>query len=182
MISLKTTPKGVDIPIQKLQQYLYGRLNATWNLSDTDFNCYGRAYKNDLGNGFIPEVYVGNNEYKEVLLDDTVKALSFFGVSDERKGKYDYTTEACLIFFVDISKIKSLQHRGDEEVKIDVLQLFETALFGFELTGFTTTKELVFKEYTGLRRNDGLKFKDMHPKHCFRLNFSLTYNNNFCNN
>jgi hypothetical protein len=182
MISTKTNPKGIDEPIQKLQQYLYGKLISAWGLSNEDFKCYGRAYKNDLGNGFIPEVYVGNNEYKEVFLDDTVKVLSFFGVSDERKGKFDFTTEVFLIFFVDISKLKSLQHRADEEVKMDVLKLFEISLFGFELNGFTTAKEQVLKEYTGSRRNDSLKHIDMHPKHCFRLNFSLTYNNKFCNN
>ena len=182
MISLKDTPKGIDIPIQKLQQYLYDKLTTIWSLSNNDFKCYGRAYKNDLEKGFVPEVYVGNNEYKEVLLDDTVKALSFFGVSDERKGKFDFTTDVFLIFFVDIIKIKPLQHRADEELKIDVLNLFKTSLFGFELTSIVTGKENVLKEYTGSRRDEALKYIDMHPKHCFRLNFSLNYNNKFCNN
>lgn len=182
MISLKTDPKGIDIYIQSLQKYLYSKLNSIWELSDTDFKCYGRAYKNDLGNGYVPEVYLGNNEYKEVMMDDTVKALSFFGVSDERKGKFDFTTDIHLVFFVDIIKIKPMQYRADEEIRVDVLKLFEVSRFGFELNGFTTSKEQVLKEYTGTRRSESLKYVDMHPKHCFRLNFSLTYKNKFCNN
>jgi hypothetical protein len=58
---------------------LYPKIVAAWGLdanSDKHYNSYSRAYRNQTEDGYIPEVYKSGKEYKEVLLNDKIKALS----------------------------------------------------------------------------------------------------------
>ncbi len=174
---LKPSPVGIDIPIQHMQTYLYDKLSVRWGLTTDTLNCYGRAYRNATQDGYTPEVYIGNNEYKEVYYDDTISASSFFGIGEEIKNNNKATTaDVFLIFMVDLNKVKPGATRNDEECHIDVQTLVTTLFYGFTFTGLVTGIDHVFKDYSGWRRDKGIKFTDTHPQHCFRLNFKLIYN------
>jgi hypothetical protein len=174
---LKPSPVGIDRPIQQMQAYLYNALVAKWGLDDTKLTCYGRAYRNATQDGYTPEVYVGNNEYKEVYYDDRLSASSFFGVGEEIKNTAkSVTADVFIIFMVNLNNIKPGVNRNDEECHIDVQTLVTRLFYGFTFTGITTGIDHVFREYSGLRRSKGIKFTDTHPQHCFRLNFKLIYN------
>jgi len=176
----KTEKEGVDIPIHNLQEWLYDRLVATWGLnadSSLDYNSYARAYKNEKSTGTVAEVYIGSKQYKEVYLDDKIKALSFFSVGEATNliGG-DLETTCSIHFFVNLKALKNQTDRADEEVRIDVVNLlYNRKLYGFQFTGFETGVENVFREYPGPIRDQGLKFRDMEPYHCFRVNFRLRY-------
>jgi len=186
MLFLKTAPVGVDIPIQKLQSYLHGKLLSKWGLQNADYEAYGRCYRNQKDAGYIAEVYVGGNEYKEVYLDDRIAALSFFGLSGNIEYEAGNTADVHLIFWVNIKKLRpAITHRGDEEVRKDVQQLVDNDYQGFQFAGIQLGLEKVHQEYRGTimaaqANLDPLKFRDMHPYHCFRLDFKLTYNINRC--
>jgi hypothetical protein len=180
MNNVKTSPKGIDKQIQKLQEYLYSKLKTKWGITDDDWQSYGRAYRNQKEKGYIPEVYTGSDEYEEVFADDSLKVLSFFGVGDSFKGSYSLTGPVFLIFFVNIEELKTLTHRGDEEVRLDVQLICKDADFGFTMTGVQTGIDNVYKEYPGIRRDEGMLSKDMHPYHCFRIDFELTYEPQNC--
>jgi hypothetical protein len=120
MLYVKENPVGIDIPIQNFQKFLYKKLCEKWG----DFECYGRAYRNQKDNGYIPEIY--NGEYKDVFFDDKVSALSFFNVSDMQKQLMSQReADVSLIFCVNIQKVKNIKHRADEEVRIDVIEICE---------------------------------------------------------
>ena len=178
----KASIKGIDIAIQAMQTKLYDGLKTTWALTDQSFAMYGRAYRNQTDDGYTPEVYVGNNEYKDVLFDDTVAALAFFGVGETipvTKGQS--TADIFVIFMVNLDKLKAgVVSREDEEVRVDVEKLCATPFFGFSISGFQTGLEAVFKEYSGWKKKTGIQFRDQHPKHCFRINFKLMYTINQC--
>lgn len=180
MNNVKTNPKGIDKQIQKLQEYLYTKLLAKWAITDDDWQCYGRAYRNQKDKGFIPEVYTAAGDYEEVFPDDKLSVLSFFGVGDSFKGSYSLTGPVFLIFFVNIDDLKTLAHRGDEEIRLDVQQICSQVDFGFYMTGIQTGIDNVYKEYPGMRRDEGLRARDMHPFHCFRIDFELTYEPQNC--
>jgi len=182
MIFLKTPPIGVDIPIQYLQQALFDQLKVVWNIGDADYNCYGRAYRNQKEDGYIPEVFTGGKEYKEVYVDDKIAALSFFGVSGGREIDFSMvSTDAHLIFFVDLPKLRTVAWRPDEEARMDVYRIIDLrGVMGWNLTSMTTGIDNVFREYTGYRSVDSIKIRDMHPFHCFRFDFELKYDKNFC--
>ncbi|TAN17234.1 MAG: hypothetical protein EPN37_07210 [Chitinophagaceae bacterium] len=188
MLVLKDNPTGIDQPIQRLQSWLYPRLKTVWNIGDNEWMSYGRVYKNQDVKGYIPEVYVGGNEYKEVFFDDNYPVISFLGMEDKRQIDVSDNAQAYIIFQVDLSVLKpAIGHRGDEEVHMDVLNQFKTPVFGFKLSGIETGIENVFSEFRLYKRHTGqmtntesIKYRDMHPLHCFKVTFNLKYKNNNC--
>lgn len=179
MLLIKTNPVGIDFYIQKLQTYLHTRLLAKWGIDTATYQCYGRAYRNKKDNGYIAEVFTGGTEYKEVYWDDTMNAISFFGLSNNIKQPVGSSADVHLVFFVNILKLKpAIVHRADEEVRQDVQMLFDSSVQGFNFISTDLWLENVLKEYAGSYRDERLKAVDMHPVHCFRLNFKLLYNPN----
>ena len=154
-------------------------MKKTWGINnDTAWDCYGRAYRNQTADGLTPEVYKGNGEYKDVYWDDSLKVLSFFNVGENIKFQnLSATASVSLIMMVNVSKLKpSSTVRNDEEIRNQIQKFCRVNRFTFEMNSFETGIDNVFKEFSGWRKSDGMKFKDLHPWHCFRINFSVVYN------
>lgn len=183
MMFTKDNIEGVDVSIDGFQRWLYPKLVAKWGLeanSDKDYNCYARVYKNRTKDGYIPEAYIGGKNYRELLLDDKVKVLSYFSVGDTTTfAQNRLVTNVGLVFMADLSKITNNQDRMDEKVRQDVVQLVQGIRFyGFSFQGVETGVDNVYREFSGARIVKGIKFSDMHPNHCFRVNFTLSYKSN----
>lgn len=181
MLYLKDKPVGIDSELQSLQTALYVNLLSAWGLEEADYACYGRAYRTQRDNLFIPEAYKGNGEYKDVLLDDSVSVLSFFSVGNQ--GSIDNTTgyasaDVGVIFWVNVAKAKpTVLHHADEEVRRDVQYIISRESVMYMLTEQITSVDSVFSEYDVATRRDGVLSKDMHPWHCFRFNMTINYAN-----
>lgn len=187
MLIVIDDPKGIDVPIRKLQEKLHSYLMNAWILDPEDdiqnalYQSYGRCYRNKKDTGYIAEVYVGSNEYKEVYWNDNLNAISFFGISSVINHNVGEIADVHMAFFVNISKLKpALTNRADEEVRMDVLNMLGKGWFGFNLVSIELGIENVLKEYPGSIRDKGLARVDMHPIHCFRINLKLNYNRNNC--
>jgi hypothetical protein len=188
MLIAKTQPAGIDFPIQQLQTKLHDGLIRDWGLADSNqYQAYGRCYRNRKEAGYIAEVYTAANNYQEVYWDDTLTAISFFGITGSLKK--EITTEANIHFvmFADLEKLALrneagavITHRSDEELRLSVLQLIGKSSFGFTVEGVELWIENVLREYPGSRREDRMKAVDMHPVHCFRINMTLRYTNKRC--
>jgi hypothetical protein len=174
---LKSSPKGIDTWIQKIQTHLYPTVCAKWGVNDATYNSFGRAYNNATKDGYVPEAYVGKNEYRELFYDDTVSATSFFIVGDTvTTTNRANMADVSIIFMVNLAKIKPGVNRNDEEAHIDIVTQLVGTIYGFMYTGMTVGINQVFKEYSGWKKTIGIKFTDTHPQHCFRINFKLQYN------
>lgn len=172
---------GIDKPIYAFQTYLYDALKPIWSLTDSTFNMYGRVYRNQTEDGYLPELFIGGEDYTDTLFDDTLTANAFFGVGETIKvDKQDTTADVFLVFMVNLNEIKPGNDRNDASAHYDVQNLCQNGINGFILNGFITGIQNCFKEYSGFRGTDAIKFRDQHPLHCFRLNFKLTYNINNC--
>lgn len=180
MLYTKSAPVGIDIPIQNLQTILHTKLNEVWQMSAGDYRAYGRCYRNQKDSGYVAEWYIGSREYNELYLDDRVKVISFFGLNSPIDHKISNIAPVHLIFFVNVQSVKNLSHRGDEEVRVDVQNIVQGDWYGFNLNRVVLGIENVLDEYPGSLRDVGLKFRDMHPFHCFRFDFDLLYNINQC--
>lgn len=186
MLILKTNPSGVDIPIEKYQSWLFDQLKGLWKLNgDGDFDCYGRVYKNNSETGYVPEVFVDslsstNKVYNPILFDETRNTVvSFFYLNDQVNYEDgSSTTKVSLIFLTNLDKInKGVDHRPDEEIKLDVMRLVHTGKYGFEFTSIETGLKNVAKDFDGwLKSKDETTFLDRHPRYCFKVNFNLLYN------
>lgn len=180
MLYTKVSPVGVDIPIQALQAYLHDQLLTKWGLDNRMYQAYGRCYRNQKDNGYVAEGYIGSNEYRELYLDDRYSVLSFFGISENVKFDTGNQAEVHLIFFVNLPKLSTTSHRADEEIRRDVQNLVQYGYQSVYLNNVRTGIANVLEEYPGSIRDDRLKFRDMHPFHCFRFDFTLNYNINAC--
>ena len=185
MLITKTEPKGVDFHIQQLQTLLHTRLTDANHLDTYKYKAYGRCYRNKTDNGYIAENYEGSNEYKEVYWDDAFSAISFFGISGSFKNGINHEVDVHLVFFADLNKLAlknsdavTITHRADEELRAMVLKIIGKHSFGFAYVSTELWLENVLKEYPGSRRDERLKYIDMHPVHCFRINMKLIYNPN----
>lgn len=173
---LKNNPVGVDEVIQSMQKRLFSNLSDAWP-AGIKYNAYGRCYRNKKDNGYIAEFYEGSNEYREVYWDDTLSALSFFGVDPITEIDTDPVANVHLVFFVNIADLKpGLQiERQDEEVRLDVYRIIERNIRGLVVNAQKTGIENVLREYPGSFRDDRLKVVDMHPVHAFRYDFQVRY-------
>jgi hypothetical protein len=189
MLQLIDTPVGVDVPIRQLQQWLYPQLMKVWGLDDSIaaqsslYECYPRCYRNRKDNGYVAEVYIGSGEYKDVAWNDNLNAISFFGIGTNIKNKKSPVDEVDvhLVFFVNIDKVRpGFSYRSDEQVRLDVENIIQADYFGFLFKSVDLGIENVLKEYPGSIRNQLEVAVDMHPVHCFRINFVLIFDNNNC--
>lgn len=187
MLTVIDNPNGIDVPIRKLQEKLYSSLMEAWGLDPENpeqnalYECYPRCYRNKKDNGYVAEIYKGANEYRDAYWDDKLNAISFFGISNNIKHDVGEKAEVHLVFFVNLSKLKpALSTRGDEEVRLDVLNIVQAEYYGFTFKGVDLWIENVLKEYQGSIRDKRLADVDMHPIHCFRINFLLIYDSNNC--
>lgn len=171
----KTNPKGVDKKIDRMQDVLFTNLSA---LGWTDYEVYPRAYKNYKESNRIPEIYIGEGDYNEVLFDDTKNVTSFFLVDDttdisERK----LTTNVSIIFQANLKSLfPTILHRPDEEMHVNIFESVKENNIGFELNKISTGVRNV---YSDLEINGNLleaaKLCDMSFYHIVKLDFSLGY-------
>lgn len=181
MLITKLAPVGIDVPIGKLQNYLFTRLLTKWGIQAADYESYARVDRNKKGNQYIAEVYTGQNEYKEVYWNDTKAVISWFGIGPKTTFDKLNKTDVHLVFFVNLNKVKPLiTHRADEEVRNDVQKLIGNTQNGFSYDSCEIWVENVLREYPGSRRDERLSVVDMQPLHCFRINLSILYGTSIC--
>lgn len=178
MIKTISNPTGIDWHLQQAQGKLYAHLQKVWGAGD--YHCYGRAYRNAAtGGGYIAEVYEGEGRYKEVYWDSQLSAISFFGIGPKSTKEAAHQLDVHLVFFANLEKLKpGITHRADEEVRQDVYNAFGPAAYGLTYDSTELYLENVLREYKSSLRDERLRTVDMHPVHCFRLNYTLSYNPN----
>lgn len=181
MLILRSNPKGMDALIQRFQTKLHEKLLTYWGIDEDQYRCYGRCYRNKTADGYIAENYEGDGEYKEVYWDDSLSAISFFGIASEIEQVIAAKTTVHLVFFVNLAKLKpGIAHRADGEVRTDVIDAIGMGMYGLTVQSVQLYLENVLKEYPGTRRDNYLKYVDMHPVHCFRINLTLIHSKLNC--
>lgn len=187
MLITKTNPSGLNWYVQQLQTALHTTLVGAsgWNLADSAaYRAYGLCYRNKTADGYVAENYEGSDQYREVYFDDTLTAISFFGLSGPiTQNGAGSEADVHLVFFADLNKLAlkdstgaTISHRADEELRNSVLNLIGKSRLGFVYQSTELWLENVLKEYPGSRRDERLKYVDMHPGHCFRINLKLFFN------
>ena len=169
---LKDNPVGIDWAIDRIQKTVFNSVN--WDTAVGGYESYHRAYKNESPDGKIPEVYIGDDDYKEVFMDDGFSATSFFMVDDTitQLEEDKYSANVDYVFQVLLDELyPSIIHRADEEAHRDVLLAVNDSVINVEVTDIVKGRENV---YSGLRI-DQLECDDMHPYHFFKLGLTVNY-------
>lgn len=179
---LKTSPVGIDAVINRLQNAMYSYL--TTEIGWTNYESYPRAYVNPKEGGTIPENYIGNGEYKEVLFDDKFNVTSFF-ISDESRDysndEGQFVQDVSIVFQGNLKKLyATIAHRADEEMHKDLYNSLLESVTESELTGMVTGIDNV---YSALSLPDGfkdrIKLDDMSYFHVVKIDLSIPFD--YCN-
>lgn len=163
-----TNPQGIDATIQKIQNYLFDKLN--WG----EIDVYGRVYRNQSKQkGISIEAYHGKNEYKDVFTDDTKNATIFF-IEDEvhnSKEGIRFTNKLKIVFMINLSKtFPNINHRADMESEMRAIELIrKNPKFSFE------KMEKGIKLSLGEFFTDNIKLQDMQPYHIFSITGEVSY-------
>jgi hypothetical protein len=182
MLITRDSAVGVDKAIEELQTKLHTGLVSLWDLEDTSvYKCYGRCYRNRRESGYVAEVYEGNNEYKECYWDDSLYALSFFGLSDTIEIGVQSSVDAHLIFFVDLSRVLSGADRNDEKARVQILNILGAGDMYSPVKSVELTLDNILREYKGSITEQLRNHVEMHPVHCFRVNLELIYETTLSN-
>lgn len=161
-------PKGIDQQIQFSQNDIFKGLD--WG----EIDVYGRVRKNPVNDGFYPEAYIGNNEYRDVYLNDEVNATIIFikdGDSEvDEFGAY-WTSDVKCVVMVNLEKIyPNIAHRADTESQIAVITQLEKNKM-FSITG---TEEEIADIFQGFKI-DKIATDNMQPYHIFAVLGSMKY-------
>jgi hypothetical protein len=164
-------PIGIDKPIQDMQTLLSQGLWPDIPVDNRAF--YHRVFRNFRNGLLVPEVYVGDGEYQEVLFDDYISVLSWFDVSDETES-YDggQVVQSVGVFFaVNLDDLyPSLSHRAVEEAHNDVRKILGSRPTTYDITGLTTGAAAY-----GDFDSAAVKFPNMQPWHIFRFNTNISF-------
>lgn len=177
MNNVTTSTIGIDTVIQSIQTTLYEQLTSEWC---DNIDAYGRVYRNvhrtDANpNTIVPEWYIGNNEYKDVYYSDEFACVYTF-IDDQNHTTNDemvFSSNVKCVFMVDLSRIYLTEvGRADMKAQNDVIEVLRNNAFNrFTVTGITKGIRNVFQGF----EQDGIKFTDTHPYHCFSIDIELFY-------
>lgn len=165
--NLVTNPIGLDTTIYQLQKELYDKLQPLWNVN---LDGYPRCYSIQREKGRSIEYYKGKNEYKSLI---HLEGNKFFFTAENRQTQTtidSWTTEIDLFFILNLDQCKpDLKSRGDNEVRVDVLNVIKEfgGNIGLNVQTIINVEE-VFNGYDFTFRND------QQPYHCFRLILNVT--------
>lgn len=187
---LKIKPVGLDHYIQQQQINIYNTQIGAWGLEGltaNQFEVYGRAARNWKTDGYIPEVFSQGKEYKEVLFDDRLAALIFFGLNDPETvtENQTHTYKVSIYGFVNLDKIKPDNNgqRVDMEVMNEIINLVDRK-YGFVVTAVYRDIDHILQYFSGKKIKDGVKQFNMQPNLSFRIDCDVIVNialPTFCN-
>ena len=161
----KTDPRGIDFVIDEIQLLLDS------SLSWTDFTCYPRIYKEETQNGVKPMNYVGDGDYVDTFLDDTINGSCFFYKEDSMSATNGYFNEVKLsiVFQINLYDLyPSITHRADEEAHRHVM-LALNSLPTTKVEGLVTRINNVYSEFSTTQ----VQLDDIGEFHVFRVDMSV---------
>jgi len=149
-------PAGIDRAIQDLQVYIQN--NLSWVDNAYDYNVFG----NDESQAFC---FFSLNSDVEVETSQTGKTIQ-------------HNASVSLIFFVDLSKTHTLQHRADENAIVDVEKIvsnYSNEFSNWNLRKIIRTVDSVYNRYDFTNIDARI---DNEPYTVFSFEFDMKYNNN----
>jgi hypothetical protein len=158
----RTSPVGIDKPIQRIQNSLYDFAQSKWSLSESQILAFGRVEK--IGDKLRWYKQSSTKDYEEfdMLLSD-LHPFEFFFVTSSSLFTSIYESEVGLYVFANLSVLKPLvTHRADEEVRKDIADRFRIAEW---FSGFSDATDLP----------GYMDVMNMQPYHAFKINLNLHY-------
>lgn len=158
---------GIDVEIESAKDLLNSQISG--------LTMYGRAFRNNRNKRNIPELYLGNNEYREILFEDSQSQGFFYETANvELDVPTVGRTEIYICFAVNLNELYAsiTNERQDQYFIKDVLNTMTATRF--KPVRLRTGREAF--DIWNLER-----FNNMHPYYLLRVECELQYSiNNNC--
>lgn len=162
---------GINAVIELIKDDIYQDLYDRWNNS---LNAYGRMYRLPDQNSWKPSWYVGDREYKEILMDDQ-KCIMYFEVGDKDSSEDGlvFRSPCKIVFMVNMElAFPNSTIRSDGEIQRDVIEILrENAHERFQITGIERSLNRIFG---GMSKDVFQNFNDQ-PYFAFAVEIDLDY-------
>ncbi len=187
MIIAKNNPVGLDAVIARIQKAIDDAFKNKWKREDQEENlgiiCYPRCYINIKNKHKHIEYFDSMDDkqsidYLDVLDTETNKLIILNDDYEIVKiGPNHYSTYLDLIFLVDLNSThKSIKHRADEEVRLEVTKEIEKVP-NISIYNYTRKLNKIFGD---------IKYDyklNLQPSHCFKITVHVdrfTQNEKYC--
>lgn len=160
---------GIDSVIDKIQKRIY-TLKEDWCIELTG---YPRCYILQKQKGIKTiESFLDNEEYSGSLISAEGNKFFFLaGESIENVSNNYFRTTIELYFMLEIDSIyPNIQHRCDEEVRVDVINVLNQ-ISGISILKIESNSDKVFARFNN-RISQSFEHEytdDMHPYHYFKV-------------
>jgi hypothetical protein len=162
---------GINSAIENIKNDIYDSLNDRWNYS---FDAYGRMYRLEKEGSWCPNWYVGDNEYREILMDDT-KCIMYFQVGDKDSSEDGlvFRSPCKIVFMVNMEMAyPNSTIRSDGEIQRDVIEILRNNSHErFQITGIERSLTRIFG---GMAKSTFENFNDQ-PYFAFAVEIDLDY-------
>lgn len=171
-------PIGIEIPISRIQKYLFDSLT---DLGWGSLEVYGKAYKNRILTGLVPQWYKDDGEYvTDLYIVDTNdnNGNIFFLVDDTQKAinAVEFQATVKIVFMINLDGIyANLSKRDDVKAHKTVSGLLKDKS-QFTIKSLETGLETVLKGFD----TTNIKLADIQPLHIFAFKGVIKYNINKC--
>jgi hypothetical protein len=165
---IKYNPVGLDVVIDNIQRKVY-ELKDLWGV---ELDGYPRCQILMREGKKTIEAYLGNDEYSgSLIFAEENKFFMLAGESIEHISNTYYKTTIEIYFILDLDQIyPSIQHRADEEVRVDVLNVLN-AIQGINVLKVEHNTDKVFARFNNrISQNYEHEYTDdMQPYHYFKV-------------
>lgn len=163
---------GINAAIELIKNDIYDGLNDRWN---ANLDAYGRMYKLiKEGNAWTPNYYIGNGEYKELLLNDD-RCIMYFEVADSETSEDSlvFRNKTKIVFLMNMElALPNSSIRSDGEIIRDVVEfLRENSYERYQITGIERSMRNIF---SGINSDVFKNFNDQ-PYFVFAVEIDLDY-------
>ena len=169
---------------------MYDYLKALWGLTDTNYNQYGRCYRQvGTNKDYEPKAFVGGNEYNLLTYNDRVIITSFFDVKETINVVKNVWNSANvdIHFMVNIAAIETLITgqkaigRYDIEVQTALQYFIEYYGYNFHIKQIQQGAKKAWSEFKGIVK-DNILIIDKQPIYIFRIDTELLNYNFYSTN
>ena len=164
----KVNPVGLDVALDIIQRKLY-ELKDLW---EVDLDGYPRCQILLREDKKTIEAYLGNDEYSgSLVFAEENKFFFLAGESVEHVSDVFYKTTIEVYFILNLKEIyPNVEHRADEEVRVDVLNILNT-ISGINVVKIEHNTDKVFARFNNrISQNYEHEYTDdMQPYHYFKV-------------
>lgn len=171
MIYGNDTLYGLDTKVRLIQRVLDKKLPLRWY---GDISIYGVIQETTKDGNRIPEVYTGNNEYKELYIDDSKAALICFKIEQRKVEGHTHSASVDIIFNTVLQRIIGTNTRDAEKVLMEAYNILKKCGY---VNNITAIKQGIDQVYAGFYTANILN-KDMEPYFIFSITCEVTYHSN----